>query len=353
MNKALYTSIFSQIKKEHDEAGPVLARTKNSDVLIVDGTNNFIRVWSAVPTLNDNGEHCGGVSGFLTTIGYAIKLLKPTRVIVVFDGKGGSARRKKLFPDYKNKRSMTVRVNRAYEELSNPDDERKAMMNQMSLLVNDFLGCLPVSVIAVDNIEADDAIAYLTTSVFNKPENRVTIMSADKDFLQLVNERVCVWSPIKKKIYGILDVINQYTVHPTNFVYYRMLEGDDSDNIPGIKGIALKTAIKRFPMITDAKETSVEEILEYAKNRINESKVYSSVVDNSEVVVRNHSLMQLKSPDFSPSLQMQISGSVDKANSFNKFLFIQKLTQHGMHSAIPNYHIWLQEIFYPLACYTK
>jgi DNA polymerase-1 len=353
MNKALYTSIFSQIKKEHDEAGPVLAKTRDSDVLIVDGTNNFIRVWSVVPTLTDNGEHCGGISGFLTTVGHAVKLLKPTRVIIVFDGKGGSARRRKLYPDYKNKSAVTMRINRAYEEMSNPEDERKAMMHQMATLANDFLTCLPVTVMAVDNIEADDAIAYLATTVFNKPENRVTIMSADRDFLQLVNDRVTVWSPIKKKVYSTMDVVNQYTIHPTNFVYYRMLEGDTSDNIPGIYGIKLKTAIKRFPMLTESTETSVEKILEFAKDKINESKVYATVVNNSDVVVRNHMLMQLKNPDFSPSLQMQISDASEKVNDFNKFHFIQKLTQHGMHSAIPNYHLWLQEVFYPLSCYTK
>lgn len=348
-----YQSLFAQIKKEHGESTPPLERTQNSDVLIVDGTNNFIRVWSVVPTLTDNGDHCGGISGFLTTIGYAIKLLKPSRVVIVFDGAGGSQRRRKLFPDYKNKRTVTMRVNRAYEEMSDPEAERKAMMNQMGTLVNDFLECLPVSVIVVDNIEADDAIAYLTTEVFNKPENRVTIMSADKDFLQLINERVCVWSPIKKKIYGVTDVINQYGIHPTNFIYYRILEGDTSDNIPGINGIKAKTAIKRFPMITEAKETSVDELISHAKNRINESTAYASVANNTDILIRNYSLMQLKSPDFSPSLQMQISSAVEKPYTLNKFHFIQKLTQHGMHSTIPNYHLWLQEVFYPLACLAK
>lgn len=344
--KKKFASIFSQIKAEHLAAGKSLKRDKNSDILIVDGTNNFIRCWSVVPTLSDNGDHVGGISGFLSSMGYAIKLLKPTRVIVVFDGKGGSERRKKLYPDYKAKRSMKIRVNRAYEDMSDPKTEQEAMIQQMVKLI-DFLRCLPVSVISVDYIEADDAIAYIATEMYKT--SRITIMSADKDFLQLINDRVTVWSPVKKKVYGVQEVVNEYGVHPTNYVYYRILEGDDSDNIGGVKGVGLKTAIKAFPMITEAKETSVEEILNRAKNCINERAVYSTVVDNAEVLARNYALMQLKTPNFSPSLQMQLSNNVEKIYEYNKFQFIQRLTAHGMHGAIPNFHVWLQEVFQPLA----
>ena len=104
MNK--FKSIFDQIKQEHTNAPANFARTKNSNILVVDGTNSFIRCWTVVPTLNDNGEHVGGISGFLTSMGYAIKMLKPTRVIIVFDGKGGSLKRKKLYQEYKDKRAM-------------------------------------------------------------------------------------------------------------------------------------------------------------------------------------------------------------------------------------------------------
>ena len=344
--KKKFASIFSQIKAEHLVAGVSLSREKNSDILVVDGTNNFIRMWSVVPTLSENGDHVGGISGFLTSLGYAIKLLKPTRVIIVFDGKGGSQRRKKLYPEYKNKRTVKIRVNRAYAEMSDPETEQEQMIQQMLKLV-DFLRALPVTLISVDNIEADDAIAYIATQMYTK--SRITIMSADKDFLQLVNDRVSVWSPIKKKIYGPQDIINEYGIPSTNFVYYRIFEGDDSDNINGVPGIARKTAIKLFPMLTEEKETSVKELIDRAKNCINEGKKYASVVDNEEIVSRNYSLMQLKTPDFSPSLQMQINDNAERIHDYNKFQFIQKLTAHGMHSSIPNYHVWLQEVFQPLA----
>ena len=64
-------------------------------MLIVDGLNTFIRVFSVMPTLNENGVHVGGIVGFLKSVGFAINMFNPTRTIIVFDGKGGSNRRRK------------------------------------------------------------------------------------------------------------------------------------------------------------------------------------------------------------------------------------------------------------------
>jgi DNA polymerase-1 len=344
--KKKFASIFSQIKAEHAKLPVNSKKDKNSDILIVDGTNNFIRCWTVVPTLSDNGDHVGGVSGFLSSIGYAIKLLRPTRVIVVFDGKGGSERRRKLYPQYKEGRTITKRLNRAYDEMSDSNIEQKSVVDQMGKLVS-FLQELPVTMISIDYIEADDAIAYIATQMYK--DSTMTIMSGDRDFIQLINDRVQIWSPIKKKIYGVQDIINEYGIHPTNFIYYRILEGDSSDNIDGVKGIGLKTVIKIFPMLTESTETSVDKILSRAKDCINEKKAYMNVVENETVLKRNYMLMQLKNPDFSPSLQMKIHDSMEHINSFNKFHFIQKLTTYGMHSSIPNFHVWLQEVFYPLS----
>jgi DNA polymerase-1 len=347
--KKKFASIFSQIKAEHASAPLNGNRDKNSDVLVVDGTNNFIRCWTIVPTLSDNGEHVGGTSGFLSSLGYAIKLLRPTRVIVVFDGKGGSERRRKLFPKYKDGRRVVKRLNRAYEDMSDGDTEQKAMYDQMGKLVS-FLQELPVSIVSVDYIEADDTIAYIATQMFKN--SRITVMSGDKDFMQLINDRVQIWSPIKKKIYGVQDVLNEYGVHPTNFVYYRMLEGDDSDNIDGVKGVGLKTAIKAFPMLTESVETTVDGIISRARDGINEKKIYSNIVEHENIIRRNYELMQLKNPNFAGILQLSIEEQVDKVNKFNKIHFIQKLTTYGMHTSIPNFHVWLQEVFNPISMFS-
>ena len=346
-----YKSLFAQIKSEHKAAGLNSKRDKDSDVLVVDGTNNFIRAWTVVPTLNENGEHIGGITGFLLSLGHAIKMLRPTRVVIVFDGKGGSLRRRQLYPEYKANRKMTVRVNRAYEDMSTPENEQQQMLQQMQQLIF-LLRELPVSIVCIDNIEADDAIAYVATQMF--PTGRVTIMSGDKDFLQLVSTRVQVWSPVKKKLYGVQDIINEYEgIHPTNFIYYRILEGDKGDNINGIKGIALKTALKLFPALKEESEYSVEKILLHSRDGHNEKKGYASILENSDIVARNFELMQLKTPSFSPSLQLQVAESVNKINELNKIQLIQSMTKFHMHQSISNFHVWIQEVFWPLSVFAK
>ena len=96
-----YLSILNQIKKD---GGLVEHNNPDDKVLIIDGLNTFIRVFSVVPITNDDGAHVGGIIGFLKSIGFAIKMHNPTRCIIVFDGEGGSDRRRKLFPDYKANR---------------------------------------------------------------------------------------------------------------------------------------------------------------------------------------------------------------------------------------------------------
>ena len=102
MSNEKYLSILDEIKKHG--GGSDITKNPNEKVLIIDGLNTFIRVFSVIPTTNDDGIHIGGIVGFLKSVGYAIKMLGPTRTIIVFDGKGGSNRRRKLYPEYKAKR---------------------------------------------------------------------------------------------------------------------------------------------------------------------------------------------------------------------------------------------------------
>ena len=100
MRNKKYLSILDNIKKDKRSLGD---GNPNDKVLIIDGLNTFIRVFSVIPTTNDDGIHVGGIVGFLRSLGYTINMFRPTRVIIVFDGKGGSTRRRKLYPEYKQK----------------------------------------------------------------------------------------------------------------------------------------------------------------------------------------------------------------------------------------------------------
>jgi hypothetical protein len=108
MNKR-YSTILDEIESERQHKN---ALNRNSKVLIVDGMNLFIRTFSAIPTLNEEGKHVGGLSGFLLSLAATIRMVNPTRVVVVFDGKGGSYRRRQIYSNYKERRAVTSRLNR-------------------------------------------------------------------------------------------------------------------------------------------------------------------------------------------------------------------------------------------------
>ena len=116
--KARYLDILREVEREHEQG---TGSSKDSHLMIIDGLNTFIRVFSAVPALNDDGDHIGGVTGFLRSIAANIRQLKPTRCVIVFDGKGGSRRRKDIYPEYKANRANKTAFNR-YQEFASLED---------------------------------------------------------------------------------------------------------------------------------------------------------------------------------------------------------------------------------------
>ena len=254
-----YLDILKQIDEEHKSFGDL---HRNSKTLVIDGLNTFIRSWSTAPNLNENGDHIGGIVGTLKSIGYAIRTLNPTRVVVVFDGKGGSQSRKDIYSGYKSERGknkIKMRLNRAASVEMNPEEESESMKRQMVGL-GELLSALPVTIMIYDGIEADDVMAYIATQL-KKENEKVIIMSTDKDFLQLINKDVSVYSPSKKKVYNIDEVKEEFGVHPHNFINFRMIDGDKSDNVEGISGLGLKTIIKSFPILADEELQTTESML--------------------------------------------------------------------------------------------
>ena len=126
MNKK-YKDMLSSLTNDE------MPKSADDRILIIDGLNTFIRSFVVVPTVNDNGVHVGGITGFLMSIAYAIRNIKPTRVIICFDGKGGSQRRRKLFPNYKSSRRVKHRMTRI-NDFNSVEDERIAMAQQLQRL---------------------------------------------------------------------------------------------------------------------------------------------------------------------------------------------------------------------------
>ena len=189
-----YLSFLDQTKDDTHKAVNHL----NDRVLIVDGLNTFIRSFAVNPAINEDGLHIGGMMGFLKSLRYTSDILKPSRVIVVFDGKNGSGRRQKIYPEYKSTRKVKRRLNRNVDWGTAPQDEQQSMKQQMGRLI-EYLEQLPLTLVCVDGIEADDTMAYISQQILK--ESDIFLMSTDKDFLQLVDDRVKVWSPTKKKLY--------------------------------------------------------------------------------------------------------------------------------------------------------
>ena len=225
MSNGLLKKRFAEYK---DEISTKPAQRKPDDhALIIDGLNTFIRAFSVNPSLNEDGSHVGGLVGFLKSIRFAINKFKPTRCIIVFDGKGGSKPRQKVYSEYKGGRKVRSRLNRVVDWTVNPQDESEAMKLQLSRLV-EYLENLPLTILSIDGLEADDVIGYCTKHIFKN--NKSTIMSTDKDFLQLVDEKTIVWSPTKKILYDRHKVEEEFGMLCENMIYYRIVDGDKSDN---------------------------------------------------------------------------------------------------------------------------
>ena len=145
-----FISFLDQVK---DEEHKTITRL-NDRVLIVDGLNTFIRSFSINPSINDDGLHIGGLIGFLKSVRYTCDILKPSRCIIVFDGKDGSKRRRKIYPQYKENRKVKKRLNRNVDWGTAPQDEEQSMIQQMGRLI-EYLEQLPLTLVCVDGIEAD------------------------------------------------------------------------------------------------------------------------------------------------------------------------------------------------------
>jgi 5'-3' exonuclease len=252
-------------------------------------------------------------------------------------------KRRKIFPEYKAHRKTTVRLNRIYDFNQDLGDEQVSLKKQLQRIVM-YLQLLPVNMLSLDNVEADDTMAHLALDYFK--DWNVKIMSADKDFLQLVSDKIMVWSPTKKKLYAPLDVLTEFGVHPTNFVYFRAIDGDNSDNIDGIKGGGLKTIKKALPFLADSKTTNLKQIYEYCESRIGDLKVYQTIISNWSIVERNYALMQLTESVLTTSAQLHIKSVLDSPiNRLNKFEIVKLMNQDKLFNNIPNFPVWCNEVF--------
>jgi len=317
----------------------------NSKVLLIDSMNTFLRSFAMINHMNPSGAHIGGLTGFLKSIGFAIRHIKPTRVILVFDGTGSTTNKKNLFSEYKAHRKIQRITN--WDGFESKDDESESIENQLVRLVQ-YLRCLPVGMLSIDKVEADDVIGYIT----NKAEDEVYIMSADQDFLQLVTPKVTVYSPIKKKFYTPKLVKEEYGLYPQNFLSKKILMGDTSDNIPGVKGLGPKKLFKLFPELEDVNKVTLENILEKSKELVDEHGLYGDICNFKQQLLVNEQLMDLSDPDMPENSIVEIDEVLNnEPEKLDKLYFLKLYNEDKLGNSIPNVEFWLTEIFSYLQAY--
>ena len=262
-----YLDILNKIEQKPD-------RKLNDHVLIVDSMNTFIRSFAMLQAINPQGHHTGGLVGFLRSLGFLARTIDPTRIICVFDGQASSVSRKNINPEYKATRNIKRITN--WELFDDKDDEYASMTMQMHRLV-EYLQCLPTTLISIDKVEADDTISYLAQK-FAANGKKVTIVSSDKDFLQIVNDNIEVFSPIKKKTYQKKDILEEIGVLPENYLIMKALLGDNSDNLSGIKGLGPKTLIKEFAGLVTDPSFELGDIHKICEEKLQTKKIFAQIL---------------------------------------------------------------------------
>lgn len=310
---------------------------KNSKVLLIDSLNTFLRNFVKVNHMNRHGNHIGGLSGFLKSIGYAIREIKPTRVILVFDGQGSSTTKKYLYPEYKANRKVNKISN--WDGYENVNEESEAIKNQALRLI-DYLRCLPVDLLSVDKIEADDVIGYITQKL---DYDSLYIMSTDQDYLQLVNNKVTVYSPSKRIFYTPEVLVRECGITPQNYLIKKVILGDVSDNVPKVGGIGEKTLIKLFPELGENRVVELSEIIAKAKENLGK---YTKIYEFRHQLEINRQLMDLASEDIPEWCKDQIKEILkNPSDVIDKIAFMGLYIEDCLDHSIPNVAYWLHETF--------
>ena len=256
-----------------------MSKIKKTDhFYLIDGSGYIFRAYYALPPLTrkSDGLPTGAVSGFCSML---FKLLedsksdnntqKPTHFAVIFD----SARknfRNEIYSDYKANRSEA------------PDD----LVPQFEYIRKSVMAFNLPSVDLV-NYEADDLIATYADQILQKGA-KVTIVSSDKDLMQLYRKDVRLYDPMKNKFIESEDIINKFGVDSKKVIDVQSLAGDSSDNVPGVPGIGVKTAAELIN-----KYGTLEKLLDNA-HKIKQNKRRETLLDNKDKAIISKKLVTLK-----------------------------------------------------------
>ena len=294
-------------------------------ILVVDALNMYFRSYIVDPSLSANGQPIGGVKGFLKILQKLLRETKSNRVVVVWDGPGGSRRRKSTNKNYKAGRKP-LRLNRGIQGLLSENEELENKLWQQTRTM-EYLNMMPITQIMIPEIEADDVIAYVTQLPLLKDDQKI-IVSSDKDFYQLCDESTVILRPIQKEVVNKNRIVEKFGIHPTNFALARAIAGDKSDNLPGVPGVGLKSIAKRLPFFSEEEPCEIPFIIDHCREIESELKMYKNIVENKDLIKENYKIMQLYSPSISPQSKQHIKSAIFNLDcSFNKTEIIKMMNE--------------------------
>ncbi len=250
----------------------------NDHYYLIDGSGYIFRAYYALPPLSrkSDGMPTGAVSGFCSML---FKLLedsksednknKPTHFVVIFD----SARknfRNEIYSDYKANRSDA------------PDD----LIPQFEY-IRKSVHAFNLPSVELLNYEADDLIATYSEQIL-KDNAKATIVSSDKDLMQLYKKNIRIYDPMKSKFINEEDIVKKFGVKSEKIIDVQSLAGDSSDNIPGVPGIGVKTAAELINEYGD-----LDNLLKNA-NQIKQNKRRETLIENKDKALISRKLVTLK-----------------------------------------------------------
>lgn len=329
----------------NDDQGNDKGVLQSNRILLIDGLNLFFRNFAMLKMVNPKGVHIGGLGGFLRSLGALIRQIQPHEVYVVFDGAGSSMNRKNLVPEYKSGRE-TQRITN-WEVFENLEEEHDSKVDQIIRLIQ-YLKTLPVKTVSIDKVEADDIIAYLSHTALKQHGDKAFIISSDKDFLQLVSDKVVVYRPIEKKFYTDKSFKEKYNMPTQNYIIYKTLMGDNSDKIKGVKGLGEKKLFKLFPELSKW-EVSWNDILDICEKKFKDHIIYARIIQEIDQLEKNYKIMDLSNPMIDENEKKYLSEFVkSKKLSYNPKLFTDLYNEDELGGMIRNLDFWLRENFIKL-----
>lgn len=325
------------VKKERSEANNVESG-KEVFTLLLD-MNNLMKISSVDKRTSESGVEYGLVYRTLTTIGKILAKKDFNHCVACYDGVGSGVLRYNIYSEYKANRGKNYNniVNRTeadklFDELHSAigldsrihsmklTDEDKFMMSK--LVIQNILEELCVRQYEFDNVEGDDIISYYVHNM--QPNEKAVIVSTDMDLTQLISENVIIYNPSKGEFINRHNSSEKLGILHENVVLAKILCGDSSDNINGIKGLGQGTLLKYFPFLRDKKST-LQEVIDVSRKVLEERKaskksplkVLGNIIDGitdgvqgKDIYKINEAIIDLSKPLLTDEAKMEMDESM-------------------------------------------